>query len=153
MKATIYIPEEKAKLYEEAKEKLSDSISETFVRCLETALANKRIETERIIVEIENPENGRITKKAFEGRWLLEDETHQFDYEATGIRGGDTYSVALTKRGALAVVTDRSFELYPGLEDLKRATDGSEMYPRYPESLVNAVASELGEDRIEELDI
>jgi hypothetical protein len=106
MKATIYIPDEKAALYEQAKEKLSNSISETFVRCLERALENRRISVGRIVVELQDEPTGRICKQAFEGAWIIGDENrgeqHRFNETKTGLRGGGEYSVARTKKGGLS---------------------------------------------------
>jgi hypothetical protein len=161
MKATIYIPDDKAKLYAEAKKKLSGSISETFVHCLENALLIDKMATERIVVVVTDELTGRNTKKAFEGAWLIggpgDGEEHFFD-ESLGIQQTlSRFSVARTKKGALVVLAfDRYGEVkymstYSDFAEFSNAADSG--FPRYPGSLVAAVATELGEDHIEELDI
>jgi len=160
MKATIYIPENKSDLYEKAKTELGDSISATFVRCLERELESKRIQTDRIVVEISGDED-RITKKAFEGRWLVGGpgggEKHFYD-ETSSIQGGGAYSVALTKRGQIAVCTwdrydlIRWFTVHPDYDDFSTHVDQGG-YPGYPPTLISAVAAELGIDHVEDLDI
>ncbi len=158
MKATIYIPDEKAELYEKAKEQLGGTISATFVRCIERELEAKQLETEKIVVEIAAYDDpGRVTKKAFQGRWIIGDEKqgeqHWFDQEKSGIRGGGTYSVAVTGKGKIVVVTfdsrtDWADELlvYENFEGLKNAEI-------HPDSLIAAVACGLDIDHIEHLDI
>jgi hypothetical protein len=159
MKATIYVPENKSEIYERAKAELGDSISATFVRCLERELESKRIETGRIVVEIADKED-QMRKKAFEGRWLLGGpglgEKHFFE-EDSAIRGGAAgYSVALTKRGQLAVCGwDRDdlirwFVVHPDFDDF--STNVSES-GGYPPSLISAVAAQLNIDHVEEIDI
>lgn len=162
MKATIYIPENKSEVYEKAKVELGDSISATFVRCLERELASKRLETERIVVQILDKEE-RAIKKAFEGRWIVGAgiramEDHSFDQENTGIQGGAAYSVAVTKNGRLVVVAAKSknddleeFEVYDDFDEFSTSETGN--YPRYPASLIAAVADGLDIDHIEDLDI
>jgi hypothetical protein len=163
MKATIYIPEDKAAFYEKAKEELGGTISATFVRCIERELEARRLETAKIVVELYDCERDRTTKKAFEGRWLIGDESegepHLFDEEKTGIRGGGHYSVALTAKGRIAVLeqdphqtSSSSFDVFQDFGELKAAElDGR--YPKYPDSLVSAVADALGVDHVEHLDI
>lgn len=161
MKATIYIPDDKAELYERAKAKLSDSISQTFLRCLETALEHQRITTERIVLDVVIPNSEHLRKIAFEGAWLIgsatEGETHAFEARS-GVSGGGPYSVARTKKGGLLVA---EFNEYGDITEWGTFTDYRDFstaqidgkYPKFPESLLSAVASVLGEEHVEELDI
>jgi hypothetical protein len=162
MKATIYIPEDKAALYEKAKEELGGTISATFVRCIERELEAHRLEMDKLIVEVYDRERDRSTKKAFNGRWLVGDESegepHLFDEAKTGISGGSRYSVALTARGRIAVLEEdpikrmsRSFIVFENFEAFKNAEEGQ--CPKHPESLVSAVADSLDIDHVEHLDI
>jgi hypothetical protein len=157
MKATIYIPEDKADLYEKARAELGGTISAAFVRCMERELEAKRAATNRIIVEIYDKDSGRYSKKAFEGRWLVGDprllEEHVFPEQM----GSALFAVAATRQNRIVVVSGEaqedlvSFEVYSDVEDFASANDAG--WPRYPESLVAAVKGELGLDHIEELDI
>jgi hypothetical protein len=165
LKATIYIPEDQSHIYENAKEKLGESISKTFLKCLERELESVRQKTGRIVVEIRDPKTDRVTKKAFEGRFLIgsEDQGEEFHFgeEDGSIRdaGYSAYAVAITKPPAnrLAVLFfDRDgcidFNVYDDFDEFKSAEIDNK-YPLYPKSLVSAVASELDIDVIEELDI
>jgi hypothetical protein len=154
MKATVYIPEDKAELYEKAKAELGGTISATFVRCLERELETKRAATDRIVVKIFNRDTERTEKKAFVGRWIVQDEEHWFDEQTTGVQGGGLYSVAVTKERRIVVVSGPknddfdTFAVHEDLDDLCASSTYS-----YPESLIAAVKNELGIDHIEELDI
>jgi hypothetical protein len=161
MKATIYIPDERAEVYEQAKKELGESISATFLKCLQRELEAKRQKTERIVVGLYDGDNDRTTKKSFEGRWLIGDaeggEKHLFDQERTGISGGGDYSVAVTSKGRLVLVTfdhktdcPQWLAVYESFDDMKnpqRAEDA------LPESLISAIASELEVDHVEHMDI
>lgn len=161
MKTTIYIPDEKSAIYERAKTELGDSISATFVKCLERELEAKSQSTDRIVVELRD-ENGRTTRKAFVGRWLVgsaeDSENFWFDKDTEGVSldgRHQGFSVALTKAGRFAVVSRGEesdyFEVY---DDFARLSGlDSSGYPAYPKTLIRAVASEMGVDVVEELDI
>lgn len=162
MKATIYIPEDKAELYEKAKAELGGTISAAFVRCMERELEIKRATMNRIVVKIWDQEKERGVKKAFEGRWIVGNERFPeefwFDENKTGISGGGTYAVAVTKQNRIVVASGQknqdlnSFEVHEDLEDFTEA-EVDNRYPMYPESLIAAVKGEFGVDHIEELDI
>lgn len=163
MKATIYIPEDKAKVYEDAKEKLGESISKTFVECLERKLENAKLKTGRIVVPVYDKDTGRVTKKCFEGRFLIGglDRGEDFYYpENSGIQnmaGCGGYSVALMKADRLAVLHFDSngqvicFDVLEDFDELSNAEDSG--YEKYPPSLVQAVGAEVGVEIIEDLDI
>lgn len=163
MKTTIYIPEDQAALYEEAKKRLPDSISGVFVRCLQRELDNHRLKNGRIVVEVvPDPDiRSRTVKKAFEGRWLIGDENsgERYDFpEDSGARSLADFSVAITKAQRIVVVThDRreevptTFSVYETFEDFSTATIDN--YDVYPADLISAVSSELGIETIQELDI
>src|SRR5262245_19394130 len=113
MKTSIYIPDDKQELFECAKTELGDSISATFLRCLERELEAKRAQFGKLTIDLYDPQTERRTKKVFEGRWLigrevnrevLEGETYSFDYEATGIQGTAVYAVAQTAKKRIVVV-------------------------------------------------
>ena len=163
MKATIYIPDDQAKIYEYAKEKLGESISKTFVKCLERELRNARLKLGRIVFDLYDEKTDRVQKKSFEGRFIVgtenQPEKFLFDEEVEGMRGGGGYAVAVTKGGRLAVFTFDNhqeqivrFTKYEDFDEFKNA-EMDNRYPMYPESLVQAVASEVGIERIEDMDI
>ena len=163
MKATIYIPDDQAPIYEEAKQKLGESISKTFVRCLARELESAKLKTSRIVFELRNESTYRVSKKAFEGRFIVADaerpENFYFDEATTGIRdaGHGGYAIAVTKAKQLAVLEfdgDRyvvEFKVHKDFDDFKNAT--IDTYQAYPDSLIAAVAAELDVEHVEELDI
>lgn len=160
MKATIYIPDDRYHVYEEARQKLGDSISATFLRCLERELEQCKQAVGRIVVTV--TENEHPIKKAFEGRWIIGNDGNgeMFHFpEGSGIqsvRGFGGYSVAVTKAGRLVVLQhtdeDATFEVFDDYADFAEATleHGAS---KFPESLKQAVAAELGVDSVEDLDI
>ncbi|HLX43599.1 MAG TPA: hypothetical protein VKR43_09205 [Bryobacteraceae bacterium] len=159
MKATVYIPEDKAELYEKAKAELGGTISATFLRCLEQELEMKRAATGRIVVTLYDRKVDRVVKKAFVGRWIIfEGEENQFDVTTSGFQCRGMYSVAITKERRIVVVSGKkndtpdTFEVYDDLDDFAaaEAMDGD---PKYPQGLIAAVKVALGFDHIEELDI
>ena len=160
MKATIYIPDDQANVYEEAKEKLGESISKTFVRCLQRELENVKLKTDRIVVDLYDKETGRYAKKAFEGRFIVGSSNEGEDFfwlEESGIRGGGAYSVAVTKANRLAVLYfdhDKNVTDLDTFEDFDRfQSAGDSAGDKYPPSLVQAVGAEVGVEVIEDLDI
>ena len=67
------------------------------------------------------------------------------------------YAVAVTKAGNLLVLEFRDADViawncYSNWEELKNAKIDNQ-YPRYPESLVQAVAAEVDTEYVEELDL
>ena len=166
MKVTIYVPDEKHGVYEEAKKELGDTISATFVRCLERELEAQRQATSRIVVDIKDPSTGRISKKAFDGRWIIGtgEDPEPFSFEpdsgihTSGEHGG--YAVAVTKAGRIFVLefdSDRDAVQYHVEGDFEKfeaaSTDDAHHYPIYPQSLKQAVAAELEIETIEDLNI
>ena len=85
-KATIYIPEDKQGIYDQAKTELGDTISATFLRYLERDLWAKRQAMDRIVVEITDTETQRTSRKAFEGRWLVGNERNPEEFSLLKIR-------------------------------------------------------------------
>ena len=118
-------------------------------------------ETNRIVVELLDEDSGRTSKKAFEGRFIVGNanngERFYWPEDSTAMAGGlDDYAVAVTKKNRLVVLVFRlggcvRFEDFDDFEDLKDAQD--EAGPSYPEELIHAVASGLGIEHIEDLDI
>jgi hypothetical protein len=161
MKATIYIPDDQAKIYGDAKEKLGESISKTFLKCLERELESAKLKTGRIVVEISDEKTDRVTKKAFEGRFIVgspnNPEMFYFD-EGTGVHGGGGYAVAVTKANRLVVLgfgrdeNITGFTVHDDFDEFKNA-EIDNRYPMYPETLIQAVAAEVGIEHIEDLDI
>lgn len=160
MKTSIYIPDEKVGLYEQAKEKLGDSISATFVRCLERELELRRRSVNRIVVEVEG-ENERPVSKAFEGRWVIgkEDYGEQFAWpEDSGLSGVCECSVAITKAGRIVVIQHfqgrlSDFQVFDDFDELKNATIDGGRYPMFPDGFIQSVATELDIAHVEELEI
>ena len=159
MKATIYIPDDQAKVYQDAKEKLGESISKTFVRCLERELENERGKIRRIVFECVNSYSGEMSKKAFEGRFIVgtEDGGGKIEGPANSPAGWeicDCYSVAVTKANRLAVLqfvtahpeTVAEFKVFDNLDEFKAAG--------YPPILIYTVEGCLHYERnVEDLDI
>ena len=160
MKATIYIPDDKYSVYEEARQKLGDSISATFLRCLEHELEQQKQAVGRIVVTV--TENDRPVKKAFEGRLIIGDAAngemfHWSEDEGVHMAGGFLgYSVAVTKAGRVVILEHSkdadTFQVFDDYEDFSSATIDNG-YPAFPETLKQAVATELEIDRVEDLDI
>lgn len=164
MNATIYIPDEQEHLYSAARIQLGDSLSKIIVRCLERELENMKLKAERIVVEIYDEHSDRRTKKAFEGSFIIgsEAEGEEFSFEEGSeitmmSHGG--YAVAVTKASRIVVLEfDRDdnatdLQVYDDFEEFQNATMDNGRYPSYPESLIQAVASDLGIEHIENLDI
>lgn len=160
LKATIYIPDEKYSVYEEARDKLGESISATFLHCLERELEAKKQAVKRIVVEVQSANDPEVAvKKSFEGRWIIGDAEHGeqflFDEEHERVSGGGDFSIAITKAGQLVVL--RSHDGYPTFEVSKNYDEFANLRDHnasaFPESLKQAVADSLNIDRIEKLDI
>src|ERR1700674_3714037 len=121
MKATVYIPDDEYRVYEEAREKLGESISSTFLRCLKNELEVKKQTHDRIVVKVLG-QGDMVVKKAFEGRWIIGSEAKggRFDWsdnEGVTFAGGfEGYSVAVTKAGRIVVVSHDQNQNAPGFE-------------------------------------
>jgi len=128
--------------------------------CQNRSMAPSTTETgnaERIVFTLHNESTGRDSKMAFTGRFIVGDlddpEEFLFDHEKRHWRAhGGLYAVAVTASNNLAVlsVNDREvteFKTYGSFQQFAAEDD------RYPESLIHAVASELGVEHIEELNI
>ena len=97
---------------------------------------------------------GRIRKRRFDGACLIGDESsgedYNFDEDGNGGGGRASYSVALTQRAGIVVLThdqDHVFlKSFAGFDDLQ--TDGG-----LPTSLLSAVAAELGIEYVEEMEV
>jgi hypothetical protein len=112
-------------------------------------------EWKSIVVEVEETETGRTRKKQFDGVWLIGDENGAEDFQHDNgslLSYGGGYSVALTKRNAI-VIFDRHHDgsivrhnIFESFDDLRRDE-------HFPQSLISAVAGELGVEYIEEMDV
>lgn len=159
MKASIYIPVDKEDLYREAKKKLGDGVSSTFIRCIQRELEELTLKTGRIVVEITSRRTGVTSQKAFEGLWLIAnaDGGEEFWFgEGESVQGKVILSVAKTVKGRIVIlewIDDEAieFEVYEDLAAVECAK--VEGYPRFPKSFLDELANTLGVDRIEVLDI
>ena len=162
---TIYLPESVLPVWDRAQKELGESLSALVVDCLKRklewneALGQARaLGVDRIVLRVIDPEHPeRSWKKAFWGRWLVNDIRPQGllhkDYG-----DGVTISAAVTRKGAIAVfwkddeMSDRGrLYVYTDFQSFKDAReDGG---PANPENLVSIVAAALGREFEEELDI
>ncbi|MBV1734265.1 MAG: hypothetical protein KMY50_00540 [Candidatus Desulforudis sp.] len=101
---------------------------------------------ERIMVNVwDDNSDIPVIKKAFRGRWLVGDMATEVD----GYMGGIRWSVALTQGERIAIYSSNphsfgKLEVYESLED---AEDD------LPEDVYAAVASQIDENYVQELDI
>lgn len=105
-------------------------------------------EFSRIVLETDD-DYGRTRKRSFVGKWLVDNENYGFE---GGRHGGGTFSVAVTKAGALVVI-DHDHD--GGIVSIETFSAFSEFVNEdsRPQSLYSAVASEIGEEYIEEMNI
>lgn len=156
-KVSIYVSDGNMSLYESAKSQLGDSVSSVFVRCLERELEANKIETNRIIVEIRDPRyDGVLRRRAFAGVWLIgsasASESYWYALGAPDDAEEARYSVARTKRNQIAVFAWDGAEIV-SMAVWQNFDDFASPKHDYPENFIQAVASKLGVERIEELDI
>ena len=146
MKATIYIPDDKYKVYEDARQKLGDSISAIFLRCLERELAQHKQTVGRIVVTIND--NGTPCKKAFEGRWIWgsADEGQKVDLLADD-KGGHYnvfgYSVAVTKARRVVVLRGARMRV-----DIVNAAAEGRLEKRSPRRAPFGEQTRIGQGRV-----
>jgi len=102
--------------------------------------------------EIENKDTGRITKKSFKGRWVV-DTNDRLIASGPMYMAGTAYVAAITAKGGIFL---GSFSPSNGdhLEDytVYSSFEFAEI-DGWPPELLSAVADELGKDFVEELDI
>ncbi len=153
MNVNIYLPDDLGKRVKKAK---NLAVSPVCQRALERALDDleaiakapdagpmARIEVEEVSERRHHPS---ITK-GFVGRWLVNDFNSASEDEGK-------YSVALTKKGQLAVYREegdreKHLHVYLGLGDLAQSVFDADG----PQDLVEIVAAGLGVNRVVELDI
>ncbi len=159
MRTNLYIPDEKTEVYERAKAELGDSLSATFVRCLENELRLKQLQQRRIVFDARTADGG-ASKKAFEGHWLIgsTERPAQFTDESGNIvrfhPSGDVarYAVARSTKGKIVVLYldengCRAFAPFDTFEEFRDSPN------RHPLALVEAVGKQLGVQVVEELDL
>jgi hypothetical protein len=112
-----------------------------------------------LIVKVERPGTNYTRTKQFEGRWIIR--------KFAGGDGNVQYSVAETKRGRLVITSDsrqlsgddraEGFQVFDDLVNLRihnaKVQQGVKEGDLYSEDLINAIATELGEEHVEVLDI
>jgi hypothetical protein len=100
---TIYVKDEDAPLWEEAKEVIGESLSSFLTSQLRQAVAAKRAEAqglERIVLSFQD--TGRKPRRvAFYGRWIISPED-PWKKKTYGV-SNDQYAVALSGRGNFVV--------------------------------------------------
>jgi hypothetical protein len=146
MKINLYVSEENAPLIDRAKRELGDdSLSMIFVQCLKARLP---IDTPQGDLETIVMQHGTV-KKRFQGRYVFGSQEDAEEFE------GVNFTVALSKKGHLVV---ENLGPANGLNEGSSVTvydDFVEMADdqKLPSSLKGAVAEELGQEFIDDLDI
>jgi hypothetical protein len=164
---TLYIKDSDLPLVEKAKKKLGDSLSSIFIDCLRQRVEQipaPKGKTSRIVLEVRANQDAPTIKKSFEGRWLIHEDddlrAEQGENDAIRWNSHTVYCLAQTKKGALVVYEyerdlndgEATMEVYDSFEDLK-ADEIDNRYQRYPDNVIAAFASALGEPFEIELDI
>ena len=146
-KKTLYVPDQDTDKWKELEELSGESSSAVVGRLLGAELERLREAKKardgkysRLVVSYED--EGIKRKVAFVGRWIVK------DYYATGY----TYSVALTEKGGIFVLTEHNLhgDGYSAYESFQAFKEDEEQFPA---ELLAQVAAGIGEDYIEELDI
>src|SRR5262249_27437872 len=154
----IYIRDADKQLWDEAEEAAgSASFSQLITDILRDYVAQVRrikeaqsMGTETIEFEIENEKTGRISKKSFKGRWVIDtnDDLYPDGWDLNcGVLAG------ITAKGKIFVGSFRKddgdhlkeYKVYDSVEDAERGGE--------PAEVLAAVAEEVGEDYVQELDI
>jgi predicted CopG family antitoxin len=110
------------------------------------------MEMKTIEFEIENKDTGRISKKSFKGRWVIDTDA-PLEPSGPQYMAGHAYVAAITAKGQIFLGHFKPrdsdhLEDYTVYNSIQFAeVDG------WPSELLAAVADELGEDFVEELDI
>ena len=162
---TIYLPESAVATWDDAKEKLGESMGSIVNDCLERklaeALAIKEMDAngfDRIVIDVlDDADRDRVRQKSFKGYWLFEGLQPLNDGDGVFWAGSMTFSVARTAKGSLAVYIrdDKNdggdldvFETFEEFRDHQ-----SDNIPFAPQNIISAVAAELAVEHIEDIDI
>lgn len=153
---TLYVREGSEEVWERAEKLSGESVSSLVDRLLRDYIQRQERQealagdSKRIVVEVSRDDT--VTSKAFQGTWVIV----EFESEDPNVLGGTQYNVALTRNKRLvACISSRdddpgrveSFEVFDSFDQFAADTDG------YPHDLISAVANEIGEDFVEDLDI
>jgi hypothetical protein len=149
MNVNIYLPDDLGERVKNAELEISRICQAALLREVERyeaqTAARRKFKYTRIEVEVGNPKAGPLLTKAFEGHWLVKDFNDM----------GNSYSVALTKKGQLAIFHShdsgqgyRGLDVYKSVEALEKSFEGL-----MPEALLSKIASGLGTGGTVELDI
>ena len=156
---TIYVRDGDRALWERAEQLAGSSLSRlladalrAYIKLEEQREATRADRTERIVVDTHDVQE-RLMRKAFVGRWLVRDARK--DMAEPEWSEYCRYSVALTRGGrfAVQVTTTRLGPKADEMSDLKVYDTWAEMNEHTPHGVVAAVAAELGEEYVIELDI
>lgn len=152
---TLYVREDSVPLWEEA-ERISGMSASALVEMLLREYVNaasRESTTEQgdyIVVTVAQSEDddAPVVRKRFRGAWIIDG----FKSESERVYSGTIFDVAVTEKGRIVVLTryrhDEHYDymtIYEGFENLKLSDE--------PEDLISAIALELGEDYVVDLDI
>ena len=161
---TIYVKEADLALWEEAQEKLGESVSSIFADCLRERLAQHAQQSgvesmKKLTVTLWNQEDQPVVHQAFIGRWLIspEDDFRADDPDPVILwDDGACYAIAETQKGKLAVYTFHcngrsapTLDVYGSLEELRSVPYGEGV----PENVIVEASTRLGVPYEIELDI
>jgi len=150
---TLYIRDEDMPIWERAEQaakQARQSLSQLVIGALQRYLPLEppNGDLEQITVEV----GEHRLKKRFIGRWLVDPDEHETRTDQQGFDAGAYWGVALTKRGRIAVYVAHvnedwptDLEVYDSLDD---AANG-----KVPADILAMAATELGEERVVQLDI
>ncbi len=152
---TIYIREADVDIWEEAEKRAGGSVSALITKALRGWVLDEKLRErtgmEAIEVELWGPEE-RPYRVTFVGRWLLWPDEDQTRTGEPGHDAGAYYSVALTRKGDIAVyvrhVNDGfapSLHTYSSFEEARN--DGM------PGDILAMAASEISDGYVQKLDI
>jgi hypothetical protein len=141
-KKTLYVRPEAEPVWKEAEKLTGDSLSSLVEKLLGQYVYRQRaleaLPTDTIVVDVTD-DDGNTIKKRFRGKWILR------DYQ-------DVFSVALTERGNLALITEKpngeaDLDVFEDIEDMAMGLSDD------CQELVAVVAGILGKEYVVDLDI
>jgi predicted CopG family antitoxin len=154
----IYIREADKDVWDKAEELAgSASFSQLITDLLRDHVAQQKRKQEALSMhaqtiefEVENKDTGRISKKSFKGWWVV-DTNQRLEASGPQYMAGTAYVAAITAKGKILLGHFspnngdhlESYTVYDSIEDAVE----------WPSELLAAVAGEIGEDFVEELDI
>lgn len=154
---TLYVKDGDMAVWEEVDALVPGEVSALVAKLLRQWLADQKGKAEpegpfsRLVVSVRKDardDSSPVVRKAFNGRWLVSD----FETDAASYDAGTQWDVAVTEQGRLVVCIHQRqedvcdyFAVYDTIDDAEA--------DHAPADLLSAVAAEIGEDFVEELDI